>query len=166
MLATLDLSPDLGERVRRGHREERLYGTADVPNFLRKPHGPGWALVGDAGCHKDPMLALGVCHALQDAEMLAHAAHHGLSGQRDLDDALSAYEVRRNAAVMPDYQENLQMARLEAPPAEVLAVRAAIRGDAADSRQFALAAFGGIPREEFFNPENLSRILGDASAAA
>ena len=47
-----------GERVRAGRRAERFYGATDLRNFLRKPYGPGWALVGDAGCHKDPYLAL------------------------------------------------------------------------------------------------------------
>jgi hypothetical protein len=40
---------DLGERVRSRARAERFRGTPDLPNFLRKPYGPGWALVGDAG---------------------------------------------------------------------------------------------------------------------
>src|SRR5207302_7501679 len=38
--------PALAERVRRGKREERFVGTADVPNFYRRPSGPGWALAG------------------------------------------------------------------------------------------------------------------------
>jgi 2-polyprenyl-6-methoxyphenol hydroxylase-like FAD-dependent oxidoreductase len=37
----LDLAPGFGERVRSGRREERFYGTADVPHFLRKPFGNG-----------------------------------------------------------------------------------------------------------------------------
>ena len=36
----------------------------------------------------------------------------------------------------------------------------------ADATVFALAAFGVIPRDAFFNPENLQRILGPASSAA
>jgi hypothetical protein len=39
-------------------RIERFYGTGDLPNFWRKPYGPGWALVGDA---------------FRDAELLADA---------------------------------------------------------------------------------------------
>jgi flavin-dependent dehydrogenase len=34
-------------------------------------------LVGDAGCHKDPILALGMCDALRDAEFLADAVDEG-----------------------------------------------------------------------------------------
>jgi flavin-dependent dehydrogenase len=72
-LQTLGAAPALAERVRAGRREERFYGATDVPNFLRKPYGPGWALVGDAGVHKDPYGALGVCDAFRDAELLCDA---------------------------------------------------------------------------------------------
>jgi hypothetical protein len=57
------------ERVRAGYREERFYGASDLPNFYRKPYGPGWALAGYAGLHKDPFLALGICDALRDVEV-------------------------------------------------------------------------------------------------
>ena len=70
-LAALDLAPSLAERVRAGTRGERFRGTADLPNFYRRPHGPGWALVGDAGYHKDPITAQGITDAFRDAELLA-----------------------------------------------------------------------------------------------
>ena len=44
----LELAPAFAERVRAATREERFVGTA-VPNYFRRPYGPGWALVGDAG---------------------------------------------------------------------------------------------------------------------
>ena len=69
---SLDLIPDFASRVCAGRREERFYGCSDLPNFYRKPYGNGWALVGDAGVHKDPFLALGICDAFRDAEFLAH----------------------------------------------------------------------------------------------
>jgi hypothetical protein len=53
------LVPELAERVRAATRETRIVGTGDLPNFFRKPYGPGWALVGDAGHHKDPITARG-----------------------------------------------------------------------------------------------------------
>jgi flavin-dependent dehydrogenase len=52
LMAAVDEVPELADRIRAGRREERFYGMADVPNFLRKPYGPGWALVGDAGCQR------------------------------------------------------------------------------------------------------------------
>jgi flavin-dependent dehydrogenase len=71
--------PVLHERIRSGRQAERFYGTADLPNFFRKPYGPGWALVGDAGYHKDPYMALGIWDAFRDAELVASAIEEGLS---------------------------------------------------------------------------------------
>ena len=53
--ATVDLAPQFAERVRAAKRESRFIGTAELPGYFRKPHGPGWALVGDAGYHKNPI---------------------------------------------------------------------------------------------------------------
>jgi len=76
-LKTLDLAPRLAERVRQGKQEGRFVGTADVPNFFRKPYGPGWALVGDAGYHKDPYLGQGIMDAFRDVELLVEAIEVG-----------------------------------------------------------------------------------------
>src|SRR5829696_6528476 len=69
-LKTVELVPELAELVRAGEREERFAGTAVLPNFFCKPYGPGWALVGDAGYHKDPVTAQGITEAFRDAELL------------------------------------------------------------------------------------------------
>jgi flavin-dependent dehydrogenase len=161
-MAAIDRIPALAERLRNGRREEPFRGATHVPNFLRKPYGEGWALVGDAGCHKDPFLALGVCDAFRDAELLAEALDDGLSGRRPLMEAMTDYEQRRNAATLPDYWQNVQMARLEPLPAEQLRLRAAVRGDQVQTNRFFLATEGLIPPESFFNPENLSRLMGAA----
>ncbi len=58
-MSALEAAPELKDEVMSGRREERFYGTADTPNYFRKPYGKGWALVGDAGYHKDPVLAQG-----------------------------------------------------------------------------------------------------------
>jgi flavin-dependent dehydrogenase len=163
-MATLGRVPALAERVHGGRRAERFYGTANVPNFFRRPYGPGWALVGDAGCHKDPYLALGVADALRDAEFLAEAVDEGLSDRRPLDEALADYERRRNEATLADYQRNLQLARFQPLPAEVTQLRAGLRGDQEATNRFFMSSEGMIPREAFFNPENLQRIMSEAQA--
>ena len=165
-MAVIDQVPELAERVRSGRREERFSGATDLPNFFRRPYGPGWALVGDAGCHKDPFLALGVCDALRDAELLVDALDDGLSGRRPIDIAMADYERRRNEASMPDYQENLHLAQFKPLPTEVQQLRAALRGNQEATNQFFMAREGMIPRETFFNPENLQRIIGTAMLAA
>jgi len=158
-LAALDGVPPLGDRVRAGRRADRFYGATDLRNFLRKPFGPGWALVGDAGCHKDPYLALGIADAFRDAELLADAVHDGLSGRRDLDDALAEYERRRNEATMPDYRMNIERARFTPISASERMLRSALRGNAEATRQFFLTIEALAPREVFFGPENMGRLI-------
>ena len=166
-MEVVDMVPRFAERVRSGRREERFFGTADLPNFLRRPFGPGWALVGDAGCHKDPMEGLGICDALRDADFLAAAVHEGLAGHIPLQEALIAYERRRNESTMADYQENISRARFIPAPAELFQLRSALRGNDEDTKHFIMAREGLIPPEEFFSPENLGRIrLGAGSPVA
>jgi 2-polyprenyl-6-methoxyphenol hydroxylase-like FAD-dependent oxidoreductase len=47
--------PSVADRLQGAQREEKWFGTAGVPNYFRRPFGPGWALVGDAGYTRDPM---------------------------------------------------------------------------------------------------------------
>jgi len=161
----VDQIPGFAERVRSGRREERFYGAADVPNFLRRPFGPGWALVGDAGCHKDPIRALGICDAFRDADFLTTAIHEGLAGQCPLDDALMRYERRRNEATMAEYRENIAAARFTPLSPELLQLRLALRGNQEDTNRFVMALEGWISQEEFFDPENLKRISASAGAS-
>jgi flavin-dependent dehydrogenase len=165
-LAAVDGVPALAERVRNGRRADRFYGATDLPNFLRRPYGPGWALVGDAGAHKDPYLALGVCDAFRDAELLADAIDDGVSGRRAVEDALADYERRRNEATLPDYRMNLDRARFTPLPPEQRQLRLALQGNAAATRQLFLTIEGIAPRESFFNPENMGRIMSAAREQA
>jgi 2-polyprenyl-6-methoxyphenol hydroxylase-like FAD-dependent oxidoreductase len=164
-MQAVDLVPGFAERVRCGHREERFYGAADLPNFLRRPFGPGWALVGDAGCHKDPFAALGVCDAFRDADFLAAALNEGLSGQTPLSEALMTYERRRNEATIPEYYDNISRARFSPLSAEFRQLRLALRGNQEDTNRFIMAREGMIQPEEFCNSETLERIHSKSPAA-
>ena len=150
--------PVLNERFRSARQEERFYGTADVPNFFRKPYGPGWALVGDAGYHKDPYMALGICDAFRDAELLASAVEEGLSGRRALVDALAGYEERRNTEAIQLYRQNAQLAQFNPVSEDELAIRAALRGNQEETDKYYLAMQGTIPCEKFFNPDHLEQL--------
>ena len=104
----------LGARVRAGKREEKWIGTVDTANFFRKPYGPGWALVGDAGYHKDPITGLGISDAFRDAEFLSEALHSVFSGA-PLEETMSAYQKRRDEAAMPLYQMTTALASRHLP---------------------------------------------------
>lgn len=157
---SLDLVPPLAERVHSGKREERFVGTAETTNFFRKPYGSGWALVGDAGYHKDPATAQGISDSFRDAELLTEAVDDGLAGRRPLTEALAEYERKRNAAVLPMYEFTTQLANLAEPPSpEVQQLLAALCGNQTETNRFLGTWAGTVPVPEFFAPENVQRIL-------
>ena len=49
--------PGLSERLAGAEAVGSWRGAGDLVNFYRVPFGPGWALVGDAGQHKEPITA-------------------------------------------------------------------------------------------------------------
>lgn len=67
-----------------------------LPAKLRRPYGTGWALVGDAGCWKDPLSNHGITDALRDAELLAAAVVAGLASERATAIALAGYQAQRD----------------------------------------------------------------------
>jgi 2-polyprenyl-6-methoxyphenol hydroxylase-like FAD-dependent oxidoreductase len=90
---------------------EPLRGTAALPTFFRTASGPGWALVGDAGHHKDPLIARGIADAFRDADLVASAVSEGWPG--DLDAALAEYGRVRDQRSIPLSDANLGVARLD-----------------------------------------------------
>jgi flavin-dependent dehydrogenase len=165
-MRVLDLVPDFAARIRAGTRTERFRGTVDLPNFYRKPFGPGWALVGDAGYHKDPITAQGISDAFRDAELLAGAIDDGFSGRRPLDDALAGYEQQRNEATAAIYEMTWGMAQLAPPTAEQQHLFAALRDNPEATNRFIGLLAGSVRIEEFFAPENIGQIIGAAPVAA
>ena len=162
-LRVFDLAPPLAERLRSGKREERIVGASDLPNFLRRPYGPGWALVGDAGYHKDPYTAQGISDAFRDAELLAEAIDAGFSGQLPLSEALAGYERQRNEHVMPMYEFTCQLASFEPPSPEMQHLFGAVYGNQVETNRFLGTIAGTVPIPEFFSPENIGRILAAGS---
>src|SRR5690606_34546608 len=75
-----------------------------VPGYLRAAHGPGWALVGDAGYFKDPVVAHGLTDALRDAELLARAVIAGFDSDPALAGALADYEATRDRLSIPLFE--------------------------------------------------------------
>jgi 2-polyprenyl-6-methoxyphenol hydroxylase-like FAD-dependent oxidoreductase len=80
----------LAEEVAAAVPSERVRGFPGHPAYMRQSHGPGWALVGDAGYFKDPITAHGISDALRDAEFLARAVEQGTEA------ALANYQSNRD----------------------------------------------------------------------
>lgn len=156
---TLDRFPAFSEKVRSGQRAERWLGTVDLPNFFRAPHGPGWALVGDAGYHKDPVTANGISDAFRDAEALAEAIDAGFSGRQPLHEALASYQQQRDEVALPHFQVACQNATFGPLPPEMQGLFAALAGNQEDTNRFFETTFQIRPMAEFFAPENIGRIM-------
>jgi menaquinone-9 beta-reductase len=75
MVRAMDI--ELAEAVAAGIQDVRLRRWTGAPGHLRECHGPGWALVGDAGYFKDPLTAHGITDALRDAVLLSEAVMRG-----------------------------------------------------------------------------------------
>jgi flavin-dependent dehydrogenase len=148
-LAAIDRVPDFAARLRAGTRVGRIRGTADLPNFFRTSYGPGWALVGDAGYHKDPVLAAGIMDAFICASWLADAIHDGLTGTTAMAAALASYVDRRDAWFLPYLQLTTQMAAMEPPPPERTALLAQIAADPAETTRYFGALQGSTPIGEY-----------------
>jgi hypothetical protein len=86
-----------------------------------------------------------------------------LAGVKPLERALADYEARRNEVAFPLYEQNCRAASLEPPPADELRLRTALRGGSQDDiNTYMGARYGTLPRDVFYNPENLGRILAAA----
>ena len=160
-LKLFDLAPEFAERVRTAKREARFAGAA-VPNFFRKPYGPGWALVGDAGYIKDPITAQGINDAFRDAERCAIALDETFTGARSFDEAMSDYQRARDEHVLPMYEFTCQLATLEPPPPEMQQLLGAIHGNQKAMDGFVQMNAGTISPAEFLSPENIGAIMAAA----
>jgi 2-polyprenyl-6-methoxyphenol hydroxylase-like FAD-dependent oxidoreductase len=89
-----------------------IVGTGDLPNFLRMPVGPGWALVGDAGSHKDPHTVQGMGDAARSAVLLVDLLDACWRGEFDEATALERFHTARDADLLPMY--DFTTGRLEA----------------------------------------------------
>ena len=139
---------------------ERIYGTADTLNRVLVSHGPGWALVGDAGFVMDPITGQGIGDALRDAELAADALLAGLGGSRPVDAALADYERTRDAERTPMLDFTLGVAAYAPIIVEQRVLVEAICDNPAEVSHFIGVLTGAVPVDAYFAPANLRRVIG------
>jgi flavin-dependent dehydrogenase len=130
------IAPDLHERLRGAERTSPIRGTRGIPSFKRQPAGPGWLLVGDAGCTKDPISGHGISDAMASADLAAFHIDAALDGAPE-HEAFEAFHVRRDDFVRDVYTSTARLARYDWSAEEAWGLQADI-GDA--WRNAALAA--------------------------
>lgn len=155
---TLELAPAFAERVRAATRVEPFLGGA-VPNYFRKPYGPGWVLAGDAGYNKDPITGQGISDAFRDATQVATALDETFTGARSYDDAMAGYHRARDEHVLPLYEFTTQLATLEPPPPELQHLLGAAHGNQDAMDDFVSLIAGTVSPVQFFAPDNVERIM-------
>ncbi len=161
-MRSFEMMPAFAERLGSATREERLVGTP-VPNFFRKPYGPGWALVGDAGYTKDPVTALGITDAFLCAEWCASALTEWLSDARAFDEAMADYQQVRDEHSRELYGLTCEFATLEPPPPDMQRLLAATQGNQPAMDGFVSMMAGTLPVHEFLEPGHVERIIAAAA---
>jgi flavin-dependent dehydrogenase len=160
---TFDLAPAFAERVASATRQERFEG-GSVGNVFRKPFGPGWILIGDAGYSKDPITAQGISDAFRDAENCAAALGEVFAGELTFDNAMTEFQQTRDAHALPIYEFTTQLATLETPPAEMQQLIGAVHGNQEAMDDFVSITAGTVSPADFFEPHNIASIVGSANA--
>jgi flavin-dependent dehydrogenase len=111
-----------------------LRSTGETTAFFRASSGPGWALLGDAGHFKDPVIGQGQRDALWTGRAIAEATAHLIEDPAALDAALRRWEAERDDECLHAYHlGNLETEIRPVSPAltEILR-RASASGDAPD----------------------------------
>lgn len=109
-------APQLAERLRHARRTSPVQGMLRQPNQLRQASGPGWALVGDAGYHRDAITAHGISDAFRDAELLAAAVDQALGTGHEESTALACYQQQRDQALREVFEITCRLAAYPAVP--------------------------------------------------
>jgi 2-polyprenyl-6-methoxyphenol hydroxylase-like FAD-dependent oxidoreductase len=148
--------PWLADRLAGAWQAERYVGTGDLDAYFRQAAGPGWALLGDAGHHKDPITAQGMTDALLDAEVLAQAVVEGLGGAQPLKQALEDYGRCRDERSGPMHTLTSGFARLVPPPPEQRAEMGGLAKEPIATSRFLGVIAGSVPVEAVFGPQQLA----------
>ncbi len=153
------VAPDLARELTGGAEQiEGFTGTGALENYYRKPFGPGWALVGDAGFHKDPMTGQGISDAWRDVDLLADATDSWLAGRQEFSAAMGHYEQTRNEESDMLYDFTCEAASFQFDPLTANLVRVLAADRALADRFFGVIA-GTVSPIDFFSPENLMAML-------
>ena len=153
--------PELEARVKGGKREGRISGTHLLPNYFRRAHGPGWALVGDAALHRDPITAQGITNAFTHADVLSEELDLAFRGEKPLDQAVADYDARQFRILKPMFDYTVHLAMLQPLPDQVAGMLPAVAGDPQATAAFIGSFLGSVPLDAVFPPEILQRFTAD-----
>lgn len=151
------LDAPLLDRVRAGRRATPFKGTHRLPNRYHRCGGEGWALVGDAAYHRDPLTGMGIGDAFLGADLLADAIDAGLDG--DMATALAGYQQALWERTGPVFDYTVQSASLKNPaPLTPLYAEIGRRPELVQQLMNVLA--GSEPSKNLFNARTIMQLTG------
>lgn len=106
--------PALRERLIGSRPQGKQRSADDLISYFRRSAGPGWALVGDAGHFKDPVIAHGMHDALVWGTDLGErllTVHD--RGADEIDRELRRWERARDRNVLPSFYLGVRIGRAE-----------------------------------------------------
>lgn len=158
-----DVSPEMGEQLRdQGRRVEDFRPMRYPDNYYRRAYGPGWALVGDAGYHKDPYTCWGITDSFLLGEQLAERIHQGLAGERPMEEALAEYNKLRDEESAGVYDFTTTLGELtELPPFFKATMSAMSKSQEWTDKMLGLIG-GIVPDYEIYAPDALERLYDAA----
>jgi flavin-dependent dehydrogenase len=110
-------APELADRLQTSAmRTSPVRGMIGLPNHLRHPVGSGWALVGDAGYHRDPITGHGITDAFRDADLLATSLDLILGDGYDEATALAAFHADRDRQLRAIFEITNELVTYPAVP--------------------------------------------------
>jgi hypothetical protein len=140
----------------------RLRSIVDLAAFYRASSGPGWALVGDAGHFKDPVVGQGQRDALRHGRLLGESVRGVLDDPPALDAALRRWEHRRDRDTRSTYHWGNRESLAVAPS---LLVREVFRTFEPGGEPDASDTFNRMRRiEQIIGPQRLGKALVAALA--
>jgi len=158
-LDVIATAPGLADRLASAQRVTSFKGTSKLPNFYRRSFGAGWALVGDAAYHRDPLAGMGIGDAFLSAQLMADALAEGIGGGPEvLDAALSAYQAAFRERTLPIFEYTVKAAALK-EAGSALPIYASIARSSEETVRFMDVLAGNIFVKDVFNPKNIARLL-------
>ena len=152
------VDPEIGARLRAtGKRVEPFRPMLYPDNYRRRSFGPGWALVGDAGYHKDPFTGWGITDAFKYAQLLSDLVDESLSGVRPFEQTLAEYQRERDAQSASTYELTQSISELSLTPYYDSVFRATSLSPDYSKKFFGLIA-GLYPPDKFFGEAELAEL--------
>lgn len=153
-----ELEPERAEQLRdAGIPEGRLRRMRNADNFYRESSGPGWALVGDAGYHKDPITGWGMSDAFIQGEIFTSLVSEALQGARPVQEATAEYVATRDEITEPMYDYTTTVAEMNLPPFFRSVIKACSQSEKWTTTMLGVVA-GVVDGDEIFSPESLERL--------